>query len=304
VKYGVTADFVRGLEVVLADGTVLRTGRSTAKGVAGYDLTHLFTGSEGTLGVITELTLALRPAAEAALTAVAFFADIAEACATVTEVMAEGPRPALLELMDRPSIDAVRRHRELGFPDDIGALVLTQSDRGERAGADLARFAATAARHGGEPLVATDPVEASLLLEARRSVGIAIESLGTYLTEDVCVPRSRLAELVRGVGEIAARHELLITCTGHAGDGNMHPTVVFDATDPAQVDRAHQAFDAVMALGLRLGGTITGEHGVGVLKRDWLARELGPDALAVHHGIKKLFDPNNILNPGKVLPGQ
>jgi glycolate oxidase len=302
VKYGVTADFVRGLEVVLADGTVLRTGRSTAKGVAGYDLTRLFVGSEGTLGVITELVLALRPATQAPLTAVAFFPDIAGACATVTAFLAEGARPSMLELMDRPSIDAVRRYRDLGFPDHAGAMLLAQSDRGAEAGAELARFAEVATRHGGEPMIATDPVEADLLWEARRSVGLAVDSLGAYLSEDVCVPRSALVDLVRGIAEIAAAHRLLITCTGHAGDGNMHPNVVFDPANPDEVTRAHLAFDAVMRLGLRLGGTITGEHGVGTLKRDWLGRELGRDSLAVHHGIKRLFDPAGILNPGKVLP--
>lgn len=301
VKYGVTTDFVRGLEVVLADGRVLRTGRRTVKGVAGYDLTRLFVGSEGTLGVITELTLALVPEAEAPLTAVAFCPDTATACRIVTEHMAAGPRPALLELMDRAAIEAVTAYRDLGFPQGSEAVLITQSDRGDQAPGDLARFAATARTHGADVLVADDPVEAQLLLESRRLLAHALEALGTFLSDDVCVPRSALAELVTGVAEISRTCGLLITCSGHAGDGNMHPSVIFDGSDEDEVRRAHEAFEAVMALGLRLGGTITGEHGVGTLKAGWLARELGPVGLDVHRGVKRLFDPHGILNPGKVL---
>ncbi|HEX6445591.1 MAG TPA: FAD-linked oxidase C-terminal domain-containing protein [Streptosporangiales bacterium] len=301
VKYGVTADFVRGLEVVLADGRVLRTGRRTVKGVAGYDLTRLFVGSEGTLGVITELTLALVPEAEAPLTAVAFCPDAATACRIVAERMATGPRPSLLELMDRASIEAVTAYRDLGFPRGAEAVLITQSDRGDQAPADLAAFATIARAHGAEVLVAEDPVEAEMLLESRRLLAHALERLGTFLSDDVCVPRSALADLVTGVAEIARTCGLLVTCSGHAGDGNMHPSVIFDGTDEAQVRRARAAFESVMALGLELGGTITGEHGVGTLKADWLARELGGVGLDVHRGIKQLFDPHGILNPGKVL---
>ncbi|MGI5440508.1 FAD-binding oxidoreductase [Streptomyces shenzhenensis] len=301
VKYGVTADFVRGLEVVLADGRVLRTGRRTAKGVAGYDLTRLFCGSEGTLGVITEITLALRPAAREPLTAIAFFPGTAAACATVTACMASGVVPSMLELMDRPSMDIVRGYRDLGFPPDADAMLIVQSDSAPPASADLARFAEIARSHGGETVVADDPSESRLLLEARRSVGPATELLGAYLSDDVCVPLGRLVDLVDGVEKIAAEHSVLITCTGHAGDGNMHPTVVFDPRDATQVHRAERAFDAVMELGLALGGTITGEHGIGLLKAAWLEKELGPVSLAVHRDMKALFDPAGILNPGKVV---
>ncbi|MER5177260.1 FAD-linked oxidase C-terminal domain-containing protein [Streptomyces sp. NPDC002896] len=301
VKYGVTGDFVRGLTVVLADGTVLRTGRRTAKGVAGYDLTHLFVGSEGTLGVITEVVLALRPAAQAPLTAVAFFPTPAEACAAVADYMADGTRPSLLELMDRPTIDVVSAYRDLGFPPEAGAVLIAQSDRGDQAAEDLKRFARIAQAHRGDAVVADDPAEADMLLEARRVVGIATQSLGAYLAEDVCVPRRVLADLVDGVADIARRHRVLITCVAHAGDGNLHPHVIFDPARKDEVERAQQAFGAVMDLGLALGGTITGEHGVGVLKRDWLTKELGPAGLRVHHSIKDALDPRGILNPGKVL---
>ncbi|MBB4683512.1 FAD-binding oxidoreductase [Amycolatopsis jiangsuensis] len=301
VKYGVTADWIRGLEVVLADGRVLRTGRDTAKGVAGYDLTRLFTGSEGTLGVVTKIVTALRPAAEAPRTAIAFFGDLGSACATVTDVMTGGLRPSLLELIDPVGLAEVSRERDYGFPPGTSTVLIAQSDSVAEAEGVLGGFTTAVRRHGGEALVADDPEEGKLFLAARRSVGLVLEKRGALLSDDVCVPRTRLRELVAGVGEIGDRLGVRIACTGHAGDGNMHPTIVFDAADPDEKRRAEEAFEAVMALGLRLGGTITGEHGVGLLKRGWLERELGPVGLDAHRWIKTAFDPRSILNPGKVL---
>ena len=302
VKYGVTSDFVRELEVVLADGRVLRTGRRTAKGVAGYDLVRLFTGSEGTLGVITEVTVALRPVAEAPLTAVAFFAAPPSACRAVTEYLSTGRRPSVLELMDEPTIDAVAAYRDLGFPDDVGAVLIAQSDRGAAAPRDLEVFAEVARScRATEVLVATDRAEADMLIEARRLAGVAMERLGDRLVDDVCVPRSRLAEFFEGVTAISREHDVLIPTCGHAGDGNMHPNVVFDAADPDSVRRGQAAFDAIMALGLALGGTITGEHGVGMLKQRWLETELGEVGVSVHEAVKRAFDPLGLLNPGKVV---
>jgi glycolate oxidase len=304
VKYGVTSDFVRELEVVLADGRVLRTGRRTAKGVAGYDLVRLFVGSEGTLGVVTEVTVSLRPAAEKPLTALAFFATSTAACSAVTAYLSTGRRPSVLEFMDKATVDAVSAYRDLGFPDDVGAVLIAQSDRGPAAPDDLDAFA-NAARDWGatEVLVASDQTEADLLIEARRLVGVAVQKLGDQLIDDVCVPRSRLAELIDGIAAIGREHGVLIPCCGHAGDGNMHPTVLFDAADPDSVRRGQAAFDAIMELGLRLGGTITGEHGIGTLKRSWLETELGEVGLSVHQAVKQAFDPRGILNPGKVLKG-
>jgi glycolate oxidase len=302
LKYGVTGDFVRGLQVVLADGRVMRTGRRTAKGVAGYELTRLFVGSEGTLGVITEITVALRPATARPLTAVAFFDTLVDACHAVADHLGAGYRPAALELMDAPTVTAVSKLADLGFPDGLGAMLIAQSDAGAGAPEELAAFEGSARKCGAsDVVVADDPAEGDLLMQARRLVGPALETFPACLVDDVCVPRRRLAELVAGVDRIAAERGVQILCAGHAGDGNMHPSVVFDPADPVQVTAAEQAFSDIMRLGIELGGTITGEHGVGVLKRDWLARELDEAALWTHRQIKQGMDPLGILNPGRVI---
>ncbi|GAA4882888.1 FAD-binding oxidoreductase [Saccharopolyspora cebuensis] len=304
VKYGVTGDFVRGLEVVLADGRILRTGRRTAKGVAGYDLTHLVVGSEGTLGVVTEVTVALRPAAAQPLTAVAFFPTVGDACRTVAGYLGEGYRPSVLEFMDSPTVAAVQRIADLGFPEGMAAMLIVQSDRGEAAPADLAAFERVARGFAAsDVVVADDPAEGELLMRARRLVGDAHEKLGrALLIDDVCVPRKHLVELVDGLHRIAGEHGVEVLCAGHAGDGNMHPVVAFDESDAEEAVRAQRAFDAIMALGLELGGTITGEHGVGHLKKHWLGRELDPAALWAQREIKRALDPRGILNPERVLP--
>ncbi|OLT14081.1 FAD-linked oxidase [Pseudonocardia sp. CNS-139] len=302
VKYGVTTDFVRGLEVVTASGEILRTGRRTAKGVAGYDLTKLIVGSEGTLGVITEATLGLKPAPETALTMAAAFASAADALTAVTRIMAAGLQPSMCEFLDGVTVRAIQDYRDMGLPTGVGALLITQSDRGPRAAADVEAMGAICTGLGAlDVAVASDAAESDMLLEARRIVHFAIEKLGATLIDDVAVPRSRLVELLAGITAIAEEHRVTVSCPGHVGDGNMHPTVVFDRGDPAAVERAQEAFDAIMRLGLALGGTITGEHGVGVLKRDWLETELGALSTRLHRDIKRAFDPLGILNPGKVL---
>lgn len=303
VKYGVTTDYVLGLEVVLASGEVLRTGRRTVKGVAGYDLTRLFVGSEGTLGIITEATLMLRPAARRPQTAAALFGSAREAADTVSAVVAAGPVPSLLEIMDRTSIRAANSYLRADLPDECAAMVIWQSDSGGEVGrAEVSAISELARRNGaGELIEAEDPAEADLLLAARRCVLTALDTLGTTLIDDVCVPRDRLGDLLAGVERIADRHGLVIGVVGHAGDGNMHPTVVFDASDAGATERARESFGEVMGLGLELGGTITGEHGVGVLKREWLAREMGRVSLDVHRAVKSALDPAGLLNPGKVF---
>jgi glycolate oxidase len=312
VKYGVTAEYVLGLTVVLADGEVLRCGRRTAKGVAGYDLVRLFVGSEGTLGIITEVTVRLRPAAGSALTLVAEFPSVPAAGAAVAAITAAGLTPSLLELMDPVMVRALSAYREMGLGSGDRALLLASSDAGPQAAAELARLAECIGRACGDAEVhlATDAAEAEALLATRRLAHGALEHLaattfpdgrGAVIVDDVAVPRSRLAELIDGIGAIATRTGVTIATVGHAGDGNLHPNILVDRSDPASLAAGRRAFDEIMALGLELGGTVTGEHGVGLLKRDWLERELGPVGLRVHRAVKAALDPAGILNPGKVI---
>lgn len=303
VKYGVTTDYVLGLEIVLADGEVLRTGRRTVKGVAGYDLTRLFVGSEGTLGVITEVTLMLRPASERPLTVAAVFESASTAAAAVTAVVSCGVTPSLLEFMDRVTVRAVNDAFNMGFSADAGALVLAQSDAGgERAASEINHMGAVLEKAGAiDVAVADDPAEGDLLLAARRGVLTAMERLGTTMIDDVCVPRTKLAELIDRIEVLSAECGLVIGVVGHAGDGNFHPTVVFDAQDLDQVATAKRAFDEIMRISLELGGTITGEHGVGLLKLELLEEEIGPVSLGIHRAIKQALDPQGILNPGKIF---
>lgn len=301
VKYGVTAEYVLGLDVVLSDGCLLRTGRRTAKGVAGYDITRLFVGSEGTLGIVVQAVLALRPAPGAQLALAAEFPSAAAACDAVCAVMAGGHTPAVMELMDRTSIRAVNSMTKMGLPETTEALLLVASD-GPDPAADLAAVGELCLAAGASEVVpASDAAESELLLAARRIALPALERLGATLIDDVALPRTQLAAMIDGVAAIADRFDVTIGVCAHAGDGNTHPVVAFDAADPAAVARAHESFDAIMALGLELGGTITGEHGVGLLKKDWLARELGPVSLGIQQDIRAVFDPLGILNPGKVL---
>ncbi|MEV4559997.1 FAD-linked oxidase C-terminal domain-containing protein [Kitasatospora sp. NPDC049285] len=301
VKYGVTSEYVLGLDVVLADGRLLRTGRRTAKGVAGYDLTRLFVGSEGTLGVVVEAVVALRPAPGPQLVLAAEFDSVDAAGQAVCEVMAAGFTPSLMELMDATTVRAVNEMAQMGLPESTRALLLVAFD-GPDQRERLAAVAELCTAAGATEVVpAEDRAESELLLQARRLSLPAMERMGTTMIDDVAVPRARLAAMLNGVAEIADRYRLTIGVVSHAGDGNTHPVVIFDAQDAEQVERAKQSFDDIMALGLELGGTVTGEHGVGLLKREWLARELGPVGLELQRQIKGVFDPLGILNPGKMI---
>ncbi|MEV7340899.1 FAD-linked oxidase C-terminal domain-containing protein [Streptomyces sp. NPDC093544] len=295
-KYGVTRDSVLGLEAVLADGTVVRTGRRTVKGVTGYDLTALLTGSEGTLAVITSATLRLRPVPVATATLAAYFASFEDAAEASYAIGRAGVEPALAELVDGPVLHAIDPAlRERG-----AALLLVQCD-----GAGAAIEAETVARLLA-PLATTvetaaDPAEADALLAARRLALPALERLGRPLIEDIAVPRSRLAEAAREIRAISARHDVPVFTIAHAADGNLHPIIVVDPSLPVLPDAAWEAAGEIFALALRLGGTLTGEHGVGILKRQWVADELGPAAHALQRRLKDAFDPRGILNPGKSL---
>ncbi|HVV09673.1 FAD-binding oxidoreductase [Amycolatopsis sp.] len=305
VKYGVTTDSVLGLEVVLADGSVLRTGRRTVKGVAGYDLTKLFIGSEGTLGIITEATVALRPLPQAPGTLVAGFDSTEKAGEAVARVVREGLVPSLMEIMDASSIKAAESYlnTDLGAGSDCQALLLCQSDAGgEAARHELSALERICLDCGATMAYATDDVaEGKMLLQARRVVLTALEQYGVWLTDDVSVPRTRIAELIAGCERISEEVGLRIAVVGHAGDGNMHPTIVYAPDSPEEFARARKAFDAILEVGLALGGTVTGEHGVGKIKRDWLEREAGPVAMRVHRQIKQALDPGRLFNPGSMF---
>ncbi|MER6235030.1 FAD-linked oxidase C-terminal domain-containing protein [Streptomyces clavifer] len=302
VKYGVTAEYVLGLEVVLADGRLLNTGRRTAKGVAGYDLTRLIVGSEGSLGIVVKAVLALRPRPPQQLALAAEFPSATAACDAVCRIMERGHTPSLLELMDRTTVRAVNATASMGLPESTEALLLCAFDTPDPA-ADLAAVGALCREAGATEVVpAESAAESELLLQARRLSLPAMETLKpATMIDDVCVPRSRLGAMIEGTAAIAEKFGLTIGVVAHAGDGNTHPVVCFDHTDADESRRARESFDEIMALGLGLGGTITGEHGVGVLKREWLARELGEVGVELQRGIKAAFDPLGLLNPGKLF---
>ncbi|MCY1042249.1 FAD-binding protein [Corallococcus sp. bb12-1] len=302
VKYGVTGDAVLGLEVVLADGSVVRTGGRTVKNVAGYDLTRLFVGSEGTLGIITEATLRLRPRPPKATTLLATFPTLVGAGTAVSDIMGT-TRPSLLELMDRTTVRAVESWKPMGLDVGAAALLLARSDAGGAQGEEEIGWMAAACERAGATFVmnTTDEAEGELLMGARRFAFPALEQQGATLLDDVGVPISRIPELLAAVERIAEQHGVLIGTFGHAGDGNMHPTVVFDRGDLDAMTRAKQAFDDILHAALDLGGTITGEHGVGSLKRGFLPAQLGPETLHLHRTLKGALDPLGILNPGKLV---
>ncbi|HET9732501.1 MAG TPA: FAD-linked oxidase C-terminal domain-containing protein [Acidimicrobiales bacterium] len=302
VKYGVTTDYVSGLEVVLADGTVVRLGGRTVKDVAGFDLKRLFVGSEGTLGVITTGILRLRPSPPPAMTMVATFPDVVSAGRAVTGIMAE-LRPSTLELMDARAVSAVEAVTHMGLDPSVGALLLGQSDSGGAAGEREVGLMRDACERAGASYsdCTSDPDEAEQLMAARRIAIPAVERLGAVLIEDVGVPVPRIPDLVSAIARVADERSTDIAVIGHAGDGNFHPLVTFDPADGEARHRAELAFGEVMEAAIALGGTITGEHGVGTLKRPWMERQLDPTALALCRRIKAALDPLELLNPGKGL---
>jgi glycolate oxidase len=262
-------------------------------------------GSEGTLGVITEITVRLRPLRTSPpRTVVGFFDDLAAAGEAVSRVTARGLHPAAFELIDRFCLQAVNKWKNAGLPDNAAALLLAQTDLPEpgaqqEAEAIHAEFVAAGAR---EAMLSTDPVEAEALFDARRLAYPALEQLGqAMLTEDVCLPRGRLAEMLRRIEEIAARHDTFIATVAHAGDGNLHPLMLTPHGDEAAKQRAQAAFEDIIDAALELGGTVTGEHGVGLLKLAGMRRELGPHVVAMQRAVKAALDPQGILNPGKVV---
>lgn len=302
VKYGVTTDYVLGMKVVLADGRAIELGGPRLKDVAGLSLTKLFVGSEGTLGIITEVTLRLVPAQRPPQTLVATFPTLDSATAAVLAIT-QRMRPSMLEFMDRPTINAVEDETKMGLDRDAAAMIIVQSDEAAgHAGVEIADVTALCETHGASEVFSTDdPDEGEAFIAARRIAIPAVEKKGTILLEDVGVPLPNLGALVRGIEEISQRHDVLVAVMAHAGDGNTHPLVVFDPTDAGQRDRAHSAYGEIMDLAVSLGGTITGEHGVGRLKQPWLAGYLGEDVLEINQRVKDALDPQGILNPGVVF---
>jgi len=302
VKYGVTTDYVLGMQVVLADGTAVRLGGPRLKDVAGLSLTKLFVGSEGTLGVVTEVTLRLLPPQHRGCTVVASFDSVAAAADAVVTITGK-IRPSMLEFMDSVAINAVEDKLKMGLDRKAAAMMVAASDdRGPAGVEDTEYMARVFTEHGATEVYSTDdPDEGEAFVAARRFAIPAVEAKGSLLLEDVGVPLPALADLVSGVEKIAERHRVMISVIAHAGDGNTHPLIVFDPTNHDEAERAQLAFGEIMDLAVGLGGTITGEHGVGRLKRPWLAGYLGPEAMELNRRIKRALDPDNILNPGAAI---
>ncbi|MET7514770.1 FAD-linked oxidase C-terminal domain-containing protein [Streptomyces sp. NPDC005480] len=314
LKYGVTRDYVLGLEAVMGGpageyGTRVRFGRRTTKGVSGYDLTGLFVGSEGTFGVITEITLRLRPAPTAEpRTVVGAFDSLVAAGAAVALTTRRGLQPAALELLDRHCMQAVEDWKHLGIEPGAAALLLARIDAPGDAGAAEAAAVAEAFADAGALWAeqSTDAVEAEALFDVRRLAYPALERLGPVLTEDICVPRSAVPAVLATVEEIGQRHGVRIATIAHAGDGNLHPLLITPPGDAEARRAAQAAFEELLGAAVAAGGTVTGEHGVGLLKRGGMRRELGPEVCAVQRAVKNTLDPLDLFNPGKVVgdPGR
>jgi glycolate oxidase len=304
-KYGVTADYVLGLEVVLPGGHVMRTGGRTIKDVAGYNLTQLFVGSEGTLGVVTEITVRLIPKPVTQLTALAAFPKLNDACQAVSNILQAGIVPLVTELMDQGTTQAIEDFKHLGLPTDVEALLLVAVDGDEDAVArEIASVADILKKSGARSVQqARTADESESLWEARRNLSPAIGRLArNKLGEDIAVPRSQIPAFAKRMQEIGRSNDVRIVAYGHIGDGNLHPTLLCDRRDGALMKRVEKAAGEIFEAAVSLGGTVTGEHGIGILKRDYVASAIDPVALAWMMAIKKLFDPNNIMNPGKKLP--
>jgi glycolate oxidase len=304
LKYGITRNYVMGLEVVLPDGEVLWTGNKCVKDVAGYSLRDLFIGSEGTLGVITKVLLRLIPKPAAKKTMVATFAQMDAAAQCVSDIIAAQIIPCTLEFLDRTTIRCVEDFAKVGLPLDCEALLLMESDGHPAAVAEEAAKMEELARKAGalEVRVAKDDTEANKLATARRSAFSALARLSpTTILEDATVPRSELAKMIRFVAEIAKKYNLRVGTFGHMGDGNLHPTFLTDERNKDEMHRVEEAFKEIFDEAIRLGGTITGEHGIGVAKKSFLPKFAGDAQMRVMRELRRSLDPNGILNPGKMF---
>jgi glycolate oxidase len=307
LKYGVTSDYVRGMTVVLADGRVLKTGGKAIKNVTGYNLTQLFVGSEGTLGVITELILKLLPLPKVARTAKAVFPKLADASRCVNAILAVGITPATIELMDETTIATIEEAMHLSLPLDVEAILIIESDGMDEEAVvqEIETIADICRKTGARDVdVARNEKERTALWAARRAISPSLARRApNKLGEDISVPRSAIPQAVAAIKEISRKHDIPIAIFGHAGDGNLHPNILFDKRDPVQMEKVKRAASDIFGVALRLGGTLSGEHGVGSFKLPFLETDVGPIFVDVMTNIKKALDPKNILNPGKVVPG-
>jgi len=302
-KYGTTRDYVLGLQVVLPDGRIMRTGSKAMKSVSGYDLTRLFVGSEGTLGVVTEIILKINPKPTATSTALATFDSLEDAGRAINQIMHSGIIPSALEILGKETLAAINQNTDLNLP-EVDAMLLAETDGYTQVETDyqiekvIKNFKENNAK---EVKQARTDKEVEDLWAARKSAYAVLARIKThFVLEDVTVPMTNIAELLKGVEAISRRHDIQIATFGHAGDGNLHPQILYDGYDPEQVRRMEEASADLFKLAIDLDGTLTGEHGIGLAKAPYMTLEHDPVAIDVMRHIKKMFDPNNILNPGKM----
>lgn len=304
LKYGTTKDYVLGLEAVLPNGEVIRTGGKLMKDVAGYDLTKLLVGSEGTLAIITQAILKLIPKPATQRVMLAMYADMEQAARSVSDIIANRIIPGTLEFLDQGTIRVVEDFKQIGLPTDVAAILLIGQDgEAEIVDRDMEKIAAICQKNQAVQVkLATTPEEAEEVMTARRSALAALSRMRpTTILEDATVPRAQIAPMVAAIQEISRRFDLHICTFGHAGDGNLHPTCMTDARNHEEIERVEEAFAEIFAAAIELGGTITGEHGVGIVKAPYLEWKVGAAGIEVMKGIKKAFDPDNLLNPGKMF---
>ena len=297
VKYGVTSHHVRALKVVLSSGEIIEVGKATKKFVTTLDLMHLFIGSEGTLGIVTEITVNIVPRPKSPATLIATFPNITQAASASTELLKY--RPSMLEIIDQTTLKAVEQWHPLGF-EVAGSILLMQLDENFELGDDAV---ATCRSHGMiDGMFTTEAGDAADLIRVRKLAYPALERLGATLLDDVALPVTKIAEFVGKVEQLAKKHDLTIGIFGHAGDGNMHPTIVHDHGDVEGEKRAKSAFAEIVGIAQELGGSASGEHGIGSIKRGLVKDEVSQSVIDIQRGIKRLLDPSGILNPGKKLP--
>lgn len=305
VKYGVTKDYVIGLEVVTAEGKLIKTGGSTVKNVTGYDLTKLLIGSEGTLGIITEATLRLIPKPLDTMTAMIIFDDLYTAGKSISKILTAGVRPSKMEILDQNSINKVEDYAGLNLPRNAAAIILVEVDGDpEVLPKELAVIKKALEEIGVTNIqVAENKEQEQKLWQVRKLVSPAIVTSGyTKISEDATVPLSKIPEMFKKIDEIKNKYNLNIVVFGHAGDGNLHPTINTNMRDTEEVKNVEFAVEEIFNYAIELGGTLSGEHGIGTMKKAFMINEVGEDGLAFQKAIKQALDPKNILNPGKIFP--